>query len=482
MSFLILAAILTIITSLYFPLFGRSSRFPPHVPSLIPWLGCGLWYVLDPCAFLAGCQQRYGSAFMVLVGGREVVVVSSAEATSSILLADSRSLSHDLIHDETFHVVTGVTTNSGTLRKILNQRLYPLVDKSLSRNYLGQTIQPFGWALFSHIKKFMKTQDARAVSLIQLTQEPLYNATNIALFGSSFPVDTYNDFHTLNKSVPHRLSRLPFWSWPSTSARQRLLALMVDYLQRGGVAECDGRFASGFMEALKENDIPVLDGARIALSFIWGMHSNTLNTSFWLVAFLLADPKALARVRAEIDSAIEGKFTNMETLLGADPDELDNQCFALLTSAIMETMRLTAPHAAVRLAECDLALKDGDRTIPIRKGEYVFGNVRAIHMDEEKYPDAHKFVVGRFAESPYQKGQLQTEGKPFFSLGGGRHICKGRWLAIYEIKVTVIILFRLFEISPPGEKSSGWHLPAAHRRCIGFLHPKDEVFVQVHPR
>ncbi|KAF9232675.1 cytochrome P450 [Melanogaster broomeanus] len=314
---------------------------------------------------------------------------------------------------------------------------------------------------------------------MQLTQEPLYNATNIALLGSSFPVDTFSDFHTLDKSVPYRFSRLPFWSWSSTNARQRLLALIVDYLQRGDVAESDGRFASGFMEAFRANDIQVLDGARLVLTFMWGVHSNTMSTSFWLVASLLADPDALARVRAEIDSAVEGKFTNLETLLGADPDELDDQCFALLTSAIMETMRLTALHAAVRLAECDFALEDGDRTIPIKKGEYVFGNVRAVHMDEANYPNAHKFVVDRFAERPYRKGQLQTEDEPFFSLGGGRHICKGRWLAIYEIKMTAIILFRLFEISPP---ASGWYLPRVHGRSIGVIHTKDEVFVQVRPR
>ncbi|KAF9227066.1 cytochrome P450 [Gyrodon lividus] len=414
--------IFTTLANICFPPSSPSINFPPRVPSLLPWLGSALWYAVNPCNFLARCQQRYGSVFKVLLGGRDIVVVSSGDAISSIFSAGPRVLRNDLMHYEMFYVVTGLRTRYAMLHEIMIHRLFPLVEKSLSRRSLGQTIQPFGRVLSAQVKTFTRTHDVGAVPLMQLVQEPLYIATNVALFGSSFPFDTYNEFRALDKSVPYRFSRLPFWSWPSTSARKRLLAFIKDYLQRGEVTDCDDRFASGFMEVFKSNDIQLMDGARLVLTFMWGLHSNTMSTSFWLFSFLLADPEAFARVRAEIDAAIKGKFASLETLIGADPDELDDPCFALLTSAIMETMRLTALHAAVRLAECDLGLKDGDKTIPIKKGEYIFGNVRAAHMDETIYPHADKFVVDRFADCPYQRGRLQTDGKPFLSLGGGKHI------------------------------------------------------------
>ncbi|KAF9235447.1 cytochrome P450, partial [Melanogaster broomeanus] len=427
-------------------------------------------------------SQRYGPAFMVLLGGQEVLVVSSADAHSSIFMADHRSLMNDVMHHTILSMLGGVRTNHASLNKILTHGIYPLVDRSLSRRSLGQTIQPFAGVLFSQIKIFMQTQDVRAVSLLRLTQEPLYNAANIALLGNSFPLDTYNDFHVLDQSVPHRLVGLPFWSWPSTRARERLVAHFADYLQRGGVAACDGPFASEFVEIFKAHNTQNLDGARTALTFMWGVHGNSMNNSFWMVVFLLADPDAFARVRAEIDSAVEEKFGSLEVLLGADPDELDEPYFALLTSAIMETMRLTALHTITRSAECDLSLQDGDRTIPLRKGELVWGNIRAAHTDEAIYQDGHKFVVDRFADHPYRKGQLQTDDKPFFSLGGGRHLCKGRWFVMYELKVMAIILFRLFDISPPAEKSSEWHLPRVHGGSVGSIHTQDNVLVQVRYR
>ncbi|KIK78467.1 hypothetical protein PAXRUDRAFT_834543 [Paxillus rubicundulus Ve08.2h10] len=383
-----------------------------------------------------------------------------------------------------FRVVAGVRTNYARLHDIMIHKLFPLVDKLLSRRSLGQITQPFGRVLFSQIKKLTQTH-IQAVSLVQLVQEPLYVATNAALFGSSFPLDTYKDFRALDKSVPYRFSRLPFWYWPSSCARERVLAQIGDYLRRGEVTDCDDRFAYGFMEAFKANDIQVLDGSRLVLTFLWGLHSNTMSTSFWLFAFLLADTDALEQVRAEIDKAVEGKegkFTDLDMLLAADPDELDDPCFVTLTSAIMETMRLTALHAAVRVAVCDFDLKQGDGSIPIKKGEYVWGNVRAAHMDENIYPYAHKFMVDRFAGRLYRKGRLQTDGQPFLSLGGGKHICKGRWLAIYEIKVVAIILLRLFDISSSPEKSPACSLPRVSEHSIGVIHTEDDILVQLRPR
>ncbi|KAF9232674.1 cytochrome P450 [Melanogaster broomeanus] len=405
-----------------------------------------LQVALNPCAFIARC---HGSASIQDVAWRSGIcggLIGGCD--SSISLADHRSLMIDVMHHIIFSAVGGEPFEA----------------------LFGQTIQPFGGTLFSQVMLFMQTQDVRAISLLQLTREPLYNTANIALLGSSFPLDTYNDFNTLDKSAPYRFGGLPFWSWPSTCARERLVAHFADYLQRGDIAARDSPFASEFMEIFKANNIQNLDGARMALTFMWSVHSNPMNIAFWMVIFLLADQDAFARVRAEIDSAVEGKFANLKALLEADPDELDEPCFALLTSSIMETMRLTAINI------------DGDRTIPIRKGEFIWGNIRAVHTDEAVYPDGHKFVVDRFADRPYRKGQLQTDGKPFFSLGGGRHLCKGRWFAIYELKVMAIILFRLFDITPLVEKSSEWHLPRVHRRSIGSIHTQDNVLVQLRPR
>ena len=324
------------------------------------------------------------------------------------------------MHREMFYVVSGVKSNYAYLHEVMIRDLYPLVDKCLSPRSLGHTTQAFGLVLLSEIKKFTRDHGG-PMSLVQLTNEPLYNATNFVLLGSAFPTDTYRDFRTLNKSVPYRFGRVLLWRWPSYAARQRLLKSLRDYLQREEVIDCDERFSRGFMQAFKENDIQSLVGAQLVLNFLWGVHSNTMSNSFWLLSFLLCDRDGFERVHAEIDSAVE-KFGSLEALLKADPDSLDDPSFKLLTSAIMETMRLSGLHAGVRQANCDFDLRVKDEIISIKKGEYVFGNVHAAHMDATVFPNPKAFVVDRFAQHPYRKKHLQTEEFLFHALGGGRHV------------------------------------------------------------
>ena len=62
--------------------------------------------------------------------------------------------------------------------------------------------------------------------------------------------------------------------------------------------------------------------------------------------------------------------------------------------------------------------------------------------------------------------------------------CKGRWLAVYEIKVLMIILLEMFnfKFSLAVENSAGQCLPRIHPRSISIVHTEDDVFVWLSPR
>ena len=319
-----------------------------------------------------------------------------------------------------FNAITGGDTTSSQLLKVMLHDLFPLMDKALSLHSLGQTTQAFGLVMLSQIKDLTRDHSG-PISLKELTNDPLFTTANLILLGSAFSADTYKDFQTLNKSIPYRLSGTLLWPWPSNAARTRLLESIADYLQRGQVTDCDNPFSRGFMKVFKDNNLQNLAGAKLVLHFMWGARSNTLNNAFFSLSFLLAGPDGLARVRAEIDAAVD-TFGGLEALLKASPSELDDPAFKLLTSAIMETMRFTSLHAT-RLATCDFDLRLGDgTTIPIQKGERVFGDIRAAHMDMTVFPNPEKFVVDRFAQHPYKMKHLPTEGYLFHSLGGGKHL------------------------------------------------------------
>ncbi|KAI6118121.1 cytochrome P450 [Pisolithus sp. B1] len=199
----------------------------------------------------------------------------------------------------------------------------------------------------------------------------------------------------------------------------------------------------------------------------------------------MAHPRAFSSLRDDIDRAVREEFGSIETFIAeANPQRLDSPAFALLNSAILEAARLTTVRIALRRAECDLQLKDGEGTIPIRKGEYVLLYPRAAQQNEASYPGGHNFVLDRFVQSQYEGELSPTSGIPFFAFGAGKHLCKGRFIAIFGMKVLTILYLSLFDVTPVPLKrrSSEWEPPHSSARSVGTTHSDDDIYVRLRPR
>ena len=59
--------------------------------------------------------------------------------------------------------------------------------------------------------------------------------------------------------------------------------------------------------------------------------------------------------------------------------------------------------------------------------------------------------------------------------------CKGKYLAMYEMKIAAILYLHLFDFTPVGGAPAPWWPLPPQRRIIGIPHP-DEVVVEVRPR
>ncbi|KIK22309.1 hypothetical protein PISMIDRAFT_504059 [Pisolithus microcarpus 441] len=207
----------------------RKSSFPPRVPSVLPWFGIALSYISSPDEFLANCRKQYGNVFRMLLGGREVVVVSSAGAISSIYAADHNTLGTHETHNALYHAVSGNKGNSTEVYRVVTHLIFPMVDQRLSRRAMGDLTAPIAVALLAKIKPFARMKNVR-VPLMKFLTEPLCYATNLVMFGSRYPENTYEDLRILDETMPERFYRVPFWFWPSVQARKRMVGQIGDYL------------------------------------------------------------------------------------------------------------------------------------------------------------------------------------------------------------------------------------------------------------
>ncbi|KAI6021076.1 cytochrome P450 [Pisolithus marmoratus] len=458
-----------------------AASFPPRVPSVLPWFGTALRFVAGPDEFLARCQQHYGNVFRMLLAGRKVVVVCSASTISSIYAADENTLGAHEIHNTVHYAVSGSKGKSTDVYSVVTRLILPTLDQRLSRRAMGDLTAPIALALYAKVKTYTQMKNAR-VSLLKFLTEPLYYATNLIMFGSRYPQNVYEDFHTLDETMTERFYGVPFWFWPSEKARRRMLGQISDYLSTKDISEEDGWLGSAFKKSFRDNNTALREASNHLLTFQWGMHTNTFGITLWLFLCLLAHPDAFLAVRNEIDKAIKESFGDLEFFMAnVNLQILEKPYFTLLTSAILETMRLNGVFIPVRSAETDFQLKDQGRTVTVRKGEYILGNIQAAHMNESSYPDHHKFVFDRFAHGEHREGRLPTEGQPWFTFAAGRHLCKGRHLAMCELKLVAILYLHLFDFTPVTNGSSPWWPPRTTSRNLGIPRVK-EVFVDVHPR
>lgn len=158
-------------------------------------------------------------------------------------------------------------------------------------------------------------------------------------------------------------------------------------------------------------------------------------------------PNVLKRLIREQDL-----LTASETQNGGDSAELTMgqlTSMPMLDAFFHELFRLFGPGTGVfRKLASDVTLAGHS----IKKGSFLFCDIRAATQDEDLFPDPSKFDIDRYlhtnATSP-QEVSLRKQ-TAMLGFGAGPHVCTGSMLAKLEFKTAMSILLRKyhFELDP----------------------------------
>jgi len=257
------------------------------------------------------------------------------------------------------------------------------------------------------------------VNLYDFISRPLYTAGSHFLFGSTFPcAETFEDFRTVDRKISETplMEALPFVVPDGLRARERLCSHFDTYIQpwwdSNGSHDLVGisDLMLQSLQAMKESKISKGEATALNVLFAFGFHSNTWYTLFWLMVQLIYDDGLMEKVRSEI---------NLNNPQLVDPDDRSGEgLYPILNSVIEETLRWAGRSSTIRRAEKDTGLMQDGKFIPVRKGEYVMADVRALHFDPQGYPDPETFKFDRYLTSATSEGTLPS--KPL-AWGGGKH-------------------------------------------------------------
>lgn len=173
---------------------------------------------------------------------------------------------------------------------------------------------------------------------------------------------------------------------------------------------------------------------------------TTATTLAAVMYYLLRNPRALARLRAELDAAPvpEGGVWRYEDAVRLE----------YLDAVVKEALRV---HPGVGLMlervvpDGGLALPDGAAFLPA--GTVVGMNAWVVNNDKGVFgPDAESFVPERWlraegeAEGAYEE-RVKRMKDVMLSFGAGRRVCLGRELSLFEIYKVVPTVLGRFDVS-----------------------------------
>ena len=256
------------------------------------------------------------------------------------------------------------------------------------------------------------------------------------------------------------MSPVPYWRWITTPA-DRQLAISLTAVQgavAGFVAQAKARLqADPALRAAPGNLLEAMlvaaaqDGSAVDEKDVAGNVSTmllagedtTANTLAWLIDLLARNPAALARAVAEV--------RHLPTpLADLTVDQLDQ--LPWLDACINEAMRLkpVAPFMGLQ------ALRDtvvADVAVPA--GTLLWCVMRHDSVDDGHFADAASFHPQRWLASDGQPGSADkpVADKPVadkrvsMPFGAGPRMCPGRYLALLEMKLLMVMLLGSFEIN-----------------------------------
>lgn len=159
-----------------------------------------------------------------------------------------------------------------------------------------------------------------------------------------------------------------------------------------------------------------------------------------MISFLLENPTALKRIKAEIDTNL--KKTKIESISVA---QLQND-FPLLLAAVWETLRLCSHSlGSVRIVkEEPFVFSDSKgKQFTLPEGTLVASSPLSLSLDGAMFEDSRNFDLDRLLPPRSENSKHTIAFTPF---SHGTHGCPGRPFALLMVQYCVLAILSKFDL------------------------------------
>ncbi|KAM3930635.1 24-hydroxycholesterol 7-alpha-hydroxylase isoform 1-T1 [Leptodactylus fuscus] len=419
---------------------------PPCISGWIPWLGAALEMGKAPLEFIEQARQKHGPVFTVTAAGNRLTFVSGEEAVSKFFTSKQVDFQQAVQKPVQYTASIGKKSFYKS-----HSAIHDMIKLRLSQNRLNPYI-PRLCQEFSAQLEQLESQGTE--ELYDLVRRVMYPAVVDNLFGKGM-CPTSRD--TIKEFVEHFRkfddgfeygSQIPEWflrDW--SQSKQWLLNLFKNI-----VAEAEhNKPSEDSRKTLLHHLLDTLKGNATynnSLLLLWASQANANPITFWSLAFMVSDPEVYRKVMNEVTSVF-GEAGQQP--LNITEGELAKLPF--LKSCILEAIRLRSPGAITRKVLQPLQVYNYE----IPAGDLLMLSPYWLHRDPKHFPEPHMFRPERWKKANLEKNVF-LDG--FVAFGGGKFQCPGRWFALTEIQILLVLMLYKYEFQllDPVPKQSNLHL------------------------
>lgn len=436
----------------------RRPQEPPLDKGFIPWLGHAMAFRKNMFEFLKGMRAKHGDVFTVQLGGQYFTFVMDPLSFGPIIKDTQKTLDFRKYAQELVLKVFGYQSINGDDQ---------MVHSASTKHLMGQGLEDLNKAMLDSLSLVMlgpkgPSLDAsswREDGLFHFCYRVLFEAGFLSLFGYTKDKEQdlqeaeelFTKFRRFDLLFPRFVySLLGPREWVEVSQLQRLFhqRLSVEQnLEKDGISNWLGCM----LQFLREEGVDSSMQDKFNFMMLWASQGNTGPTCFWALLFLLKHQNAMKAVQEEASRVLGEARLEAKTSFAFTLSALKRT--PVLDSVMEETLRLGATPTLLRVVQKDYILKmAGGQEYQIRRGDKVaLFPYLSVHMDPDIHPEPTAFKYDRFLNPDgTRKVDFYKSGKKIHHYnmpwGSGVSICPGRFFALSEMKIFVLLMVMYFDL------------------------------------
>lgn len=407
---------------------------------------------VDPIALLKRVRSECGDVGVFRLAGREVVLLSGAEANELFF----RSPEEVLDQAEAYPFMTPIFGEGVVFDAPPERRREMLHNQALRDKFMRGHAATIAGEVESMVATW---DDDGEIDLLDWFAELTIYTSSACLIGKRFRneldkrfAELYHDLERGTDAIAYVDPYAPIESFERRdAARASLVELVEGIMRRRASAPPVPDDESDLLDVLMSITEP--DGSpRFPADVVTGMfismmfagHHTTSGTAAWTLIELLRHPEEMTLVDDELAQLYAG---------GAEVSYQALREMPRVEAALKEALRLHPPLILLlRVAKEDLECEG----FVIRSGQMVGASPAVSNRISEDFPDADAFVPERYFAP---RAEDQANPWTWIPFGAGRHRCVGAAFAMMQLKAifSVLLLDWEFELAQPPDSYRNDH-------------------------